>query len=55
MCAGSGAPGQLMGLVPARRLPATPSIGELYVGICGPLPTDVVFTWARAKKLLGIG
>ena len=27
---------------------------ELFVGICGPTPTDVVMTWAKAKKLLHI-
>lgn len=27
---------------------------ELFAGICGPTPTDVVMTWAKAKKLLNI-
>jgi hypothetical protein len=27
---------------------------ELLVGVCGPTPTDVVITWARAKALLDI-
>jgi hypothetical protein len=27
---------------------------ELFAGICGHTPTDVVMTWARAKKLLHI-
>jgi hypothetical protein len=27
---------------------------ELFAGICGPAPTDVVLTWAKAKKLLHI-
>jgi hypothetical protein len=27
---------------------------ELFAGICGPTPTDVVMTWAKAKKLLHI-
>ena len=27
---------------------------ELMAGVCGPTPTDVVFSWARAKKLLHI-
>jgi hypothetical protein len=27
---------------------------ELLVGVCGPTPTDVVLTWARAKTLLHI-
>lgn len=27
---------------------------ELMAGVCGPTPTDVVFTWAKAKKLLHI-
>jgi hypothetical protein len=24
-------------------------------GVCGPVPTDAMFTWAQAKKLLHIG
>jgi len=27
---------------------------ELFAGVCGPPPTDVVLTWAKAKKLLHI-
>jgi hypothetical protein len=27
---------------------------ELFAGVCGPTPTDVVMTWARAKTLLHI-
>jgi hypothetical protein len=27
---------------------------ELFAGVCGPTPTDVVMTWATAKKLLHI-
>jgi hypothetical protein len=27
---------------------------ELFAGVCGPAPTDVVMTWAEAKKLLHI-
>jgi hypothetical protein len=27
---------------------------ELFAGVCGPTPTDVVMTWAQAKKLLRI-
>jgi hypothetical protein len=27
---------------------------ELFAGVCGPAPTDVVLTWARATSLLGI-
>jgi len=27
---------------------------ELFAGICGPTPTDVVITWAKVKKLLRI-
>jgi len=27
---------------------------ELFAGVCGPTPTDVVMTWAVAKKLLHI-
>jgi hypothetical protein len=28
---------------------------EVLVGVCGPAPTDAVFTWTEAKKLLDIG
>jgi hypothetical protein len=27
---------------------------ELFAGVCGPAPTDVVMTWAEAEKLLRI-
>lgn len=27
---------------------------ELLAGVCGPAPTDTVFTWTRARLLLGI-
>jgi hypothetical protein len=27
---------------------------ELFAGICGPTPTDVVLTWSKAKRLLHI-
>jgi hypothetical protein len=27
---------------------------ELFVGICGPTPTDVILTWNQAKRLLHI-
>ncbi len=27
---------------------------ELFAGVCGPTPTDVVLTWAAARKLLHI-
>jgi hypothetical protein len=26
----------------------------LFAGVCGPVPADAVFTWAKAKKLLHI-
>jgi hypothetical protein len=26
----------------------------LMTGVCGPVPADAIFTWAKAKKLLGI-
>ncbi|HEV2361543.1 MAG TPA: hypothetical protein VGS21_07565, partial [Acidimicrobiales bacterium] len=32
-----------------------PSFAELFVHDCGPMPTDVVFTWAQAEKILHIG
>jgi hypothetical protein len=28
---------------------------EIIAGVCGPSPTDAVFTWAEAKRLLRIG
>lgn len=28
---------------------------ELFAGVCGPTPTDVVLTWGRARQLLHIG
>jgi hypothetical protein len=31
------------------------SDAEVLAGVCGPAPTDAVFTWARAQKLLGLG
>ena len=27
---------------------------ELFAGICGPTPTDVVFTWTKARQLLHV-
>lgn len=30
------------------------SESELFAGVCGPTPTDVVMTWKRAKRLLHI-
>jgi hypothetical protein len=27
---------------------------QLFAGVCGPAPTDVLLTWTKAKKLLGI-
>jgi hypothetical protein len=30
------------------------SEAELFAGVCGPTPTDVVMTWAKAKRLLHI-
>ena len=26
----------------------------LMTGVCGPVPSDAIFTWAKARKLLGI-
>jgi hypothetical protein len=26
----------------------------LMTGVCGPVPADAIFTWAKAKKMLGI-
>ena len=27
---------------------------ELFAGLCGPTPTDVVLSWSKAKRLLHI-
>jgi hypothetical protein len=27
---------------------------ELFAGVCGPTPTDVVISWTKVKKLLGV-
>jgi hypothetical protein len=32
-----------------------PSFAEIFIGACGPTPTDVVFTWQEALQLLGGG
>jgi hypothetical protein len=32
----------------------TPSIATLYVGVCGPLPTDIVLRWSTAQQMLAI-
>jgi hypothetical protein len=26
----------------------------LMTGVCGPVPSDAIFIWAKARKLLGI-
>ena len=31
---------------------STSSFAEIFVGACGPVPTDVIFTWAQAEALL---
>jgi hypothetical protein len=38
----------------ARYKDDTDSQTELFAGICGPPPTDVVLTWAKAKSLVHI-
>ena len=48
---GGGASALAMGAGYAVRLK---SQTELFAGVCGPAPTDVVLTWSRAKSLLGI-
>jgi hypothetical protein len=48
---GGGASALAMGAGYAAR---HKSLTELFAGVCGPAPTDVVLTWARAKSLLGI-
>jgi hypothetical protein len=54
-CAGAGAPTLVMGAsFLGGGYESTPSIAEIYVGECGSLPSDVIFTWAQAKRLLDI-
>jgi len=54
-CGGVGTPSLVMGAsYVGNGYQGTPSIAEIYVGECGNLPTDVTFTWAHAKRLLGI-
>ena len=31
-----------------------PSIATIYVGVCGPLPSDIVLRWTTAQQMLGI-
>jgi hypothetical protein len=31
------------------------SEAQIFVGVCGPMPTDAVMTWSHAKLLLGLG
>ena len=54
-CGDAGTPGVVMGAAfLGSGYQNTPSIAEIYVGECGGLPSDVTFTWASAKALLGI-
>jgi len=48
---GGGASAFAMG---AGYVASKKSQTELFVGVCGPAPTDGVFTWTKAKKLLGL-
>ncbi len=48
---GGGASALAMG---AGYAASTKSRTELFAGVCGHAPTDVVLTWAKAKSLLGI-
>jgi hypothetical protein len=48
---GGGASALSMG---AGYLASKESQTQLFVGVCGPAATDVVLTWTKAKKLLGI-
>jgi hypothetical protein len=49
---GGGASSLAMGAGYVARLD---SATELFAGVCGHAPTDVVLTWTKAKSLLGIG
>jgi hypothetical protein len=48
---GGGSSALAMGAGYAARIH---SRTELFAGVCGRAPTDVVLTWAKAKSLLGI-
>jgi Pentapeptide repeats (8 copies) len=48
---GGGASALAMGAGYAAR---KASQTQLFAGVCGPAPTDVVLTWTKAKRLLGI-
>jgi len=41
-------------VIPKNKRPYSDSETELFAGICGPTPTDVVITWPRVKTLLHI-
>jgi hypothetical protein len=49
LCGGASAFAMGAGYLASKK-----SQTELFVGVCGPAPTDVVLTWTKAKKLLGI-
>jgi hypothetical protein len=38
----------------AKGLPYGDSETEVFAGVCGPTPTDVVMTWTKAKQLLHV-
>jgi hypothetical protein len=40
--------------VNATAFDSSPSFAEIFVGDCGPLPTDVVITWAQVQAVLGL-
>jgi hypothetical protein len=39
--------------MPIRRLVVSTAAG-LLVGVCGHAPTDVIFRWAKAKRVLHV-
>jgi hypothetical protein len=43
-----------MGAGDVRRSAFGDSETELLVGVCGPIPADVVLTWRHARSLLGV-
>jgi hypothetical protein len=53
-CPGAMAPQFVMGAASTDTASYSPSETSILVQVCGGLPTDAVFSWSQAEKLLGI-
>lgn len=53
-CPGATTPQFVMGAAVADTASYSPSEAEILVQVCGGLPSDSVFSWPQAEKLLGI-